>query len=141
MVNLFYPKDSFSIAGLYLLCDSIAFKDHTDSLMVTVVPAQHHLGEYSRDVDLAASSEGSIPRASHKTIGMGPASHPQAAGASCGGGEKGEMETEGSKREREKDTEQRQLLDSTLCLFYHIPPPHYIESKTLSAFETQGERN
>ena len=70
--------------------------------MVTVVPAQHHLGEYSRDVDLAASSEGSIPRASHKTIGMGPASHPQAAGASCGGGEKGEMETEGSKRERER---------------------------------------
>lgn len=50
--------------------------------MVTVVPVQHHLGECSQDIDLAASSEGSIPLASHKTEGMGPASHPQAAGGS-----------------------------------------------------------
>jgi len=93
--------------------------------MVTMVPAQHHLGECSRDVDLAASSEGSIPWASHKTIGMGPASHPQAAGASCGGGEKGEMETEGSKREREGYRMAPALGQHTLSLLPHSTTTFY----------------
>lgn len=93
--------------------------------MVTMVPAQHHLGECSRDVDLAASSEGSIPWASHKTIGMGPASHPQAAGASCGGGEKGEMETEGSKREREGYRMEPALGQHTLSLLPHSTTTFY----------------
>lgn len=98
----------------------LLLRTNTDSLTVTVVPAQHCSGECSRDVDLAASSEGSIPLASHKTVGMGSASHPQAAGVLEGGRGKGEMETKGSKREREGDRRTPALGQHTLSLLPHF---------------------
>ena len=100
----------------------LLLRTNTDSLTVNVVPAQHRSGECSRDVDLAASSEGSIPLASHKTVGMGSASHPQAAGVLEGGRGKGEMETKGSKRERrrQEDASSWPAHSVSFTTFHHI---------------------